>query len=330
LCAYEKKKQGKHLTKADRDEIEILKRKKYTLTDIGKAIGRVASAVWYELKTYTRKGRVYNAEYAHLRARVKRMYCRVQGQTIALNPELQKVVDEYLMDDQSPENVSGRIKRHRKDLPSVSGSLIRRYIKSVYGRRIESHRMKVFKKNRRNRRKKVTLDGRRMISKRPKYINVRKNIGDAEGDFLISGKGGSGIILNVTDRKSRAPFFEKIFPVSIHSVENAFRRIKKRFPELHTLTLDNDILFVHHKRLEKILGIRIFFCYPGRPYEKGSNENRNKIVRRYIAKGSDVSKIPRSRIKSLEAKLQRQIMKCLGYRTPAEVLALHRKQKKTP
>lgn len=257
------------------------------------------------------------------------MYCRAQGQTIALNKELRKIVDGYLMDDQSPENVSGRIKRHHRDLPSISGSLIRRYIKSVYGRRIESHRAKVFKKRRKGGKKKVTIDGRRMISKRPKYINVRKSIGDAEGDFIVSGRGGSGIILNITDRKSRAPFFEKICPVSIRSVENACRRIKKRFPELHTLTLDNDILFVHHKRLEKILEIRIFFCYPGRPYEKGSNENRNKIVRRYIRKGSDLSKIPRSRITVLEKKLQRQIMKCLEYRTPAETLETHRKRKNT-
>lgn len=232
------------------------------------------------------------------------------------------------MDDQSPENVSGRIKRHHQDLQNASGSLIRRYIKSVYGRRIESHRAKVFKKKRQSGKKKVTIDGRRMISKRPRYINTRKNIGDAEGDFIVSGRSGSGIILNVTDRKSRAPFFEKISPVSIRSVERAFSRIKKRFPELHTLTLDNDILFVHHKRLEKILGIRIFFCYPGRPYEKGSNENRNKIVRRYIPKGSDIAKIPHSRIKILEGKLQRQIMKCLGYRTPSEVLVAYRKRKK--
>lgn len=232
------------------------------------------------------------------------------------------------MDDQSPEHIAERIKRYHKDLPPVSGRLVRRYIKSVYGRRIESHRAKIFKKKRGGGRKRVTIDGRRMISKRPRYINARKRIGDAEGDFMISGRGGSGIVLNVTDRKSRAPFFEKIHPVSIRTVENAFRRIKKRFPELHTLTLDNDILFIHHKRLEKLLGIRIFFCFPGRPYEKGSNENRNKIVRQYIPKGSDLSKVPRSRIKTLEAKLQRRIMKCLRYKTPEEILAAHRKRKK--
>jgi IS30 family transposase len=168
-----------------------------------------------------------------------------------------------------------------------------------------------------------------MISKRPLYINTRKRIGDTEGDFIVSGRSGSGIIFNVTDRKSRAPFLEKINPVSVIAVERAFGRIKKRFPELKTLTLDNDILFIHHKRLEKKFNIKIFFCYPGRPYEKGTNENRNKIVRRYIPKGSDISKVSPRRIQSLEEKLQRQIMKCLNYRTPAEVLVRHRKHKKT-
>ena len=234
------------------------------------------SAVWYELDRHTRKGRSYNAAYAQHRAYVKRKYARAQGRTIALHPELKKTVESYLLDDQSPEHVAERINRYHKDLPSISGRLIRRYIKSPYGRRIESHRKKIFRKYRRRWKKRVTIDGRRMISKRPLYINTRRRIGDAEGDFMVSGKSGSGLVLNVTDRKSRAPFFEKVHPVSIPAVERAIGRIKKRFPELRTLTLDNDILFIHHKRLEKRFCIRIFFCHPGRPYEKGTNERYPK------------------------------------------------------
>lgn len=224
--------------------------------------------------------------------------------------------------------IAGRIRKHHKELVPVSASAIRRYIASPYGRRIESHRAKVFKKRRKHR-PKQTLDGRRPIAKRPKYINVRMRIGDAEGDFIVSGKGGSGIVLNITDRKSRASFWEKIHPVSIRNVERATGRIKKRFPELHSLTLDNDLLFIHHKRLEKLLGIKIYFCRPHAPYEKGTNENRNKLMRRYIPKGCDISKISRSKIHSLEEKLQRRIMQCLNFSTPNEILAAHRKRKKT-
>lgn len=298
------------------------------MQDIADALSVVKSAVWYELKKHTRKKRRYDAIYAQWRAYRKRKYARAQGRTITLHAALKKVVEDYLLDDQSPENIAGRIRKHYRHLPPISARLIRRFIASPYGRKIESHRKKFFRKYRKRSRKRVVIDGRRMISKRPLYINLRKRIGDAEGDFLVSGKGGRGIILNVTDRKSRAPFFEKICPVSIPAVERALRRITRRFPELRTLTLDNDILFPHHKRLEKKFNIKIFFCFPGRPYEKGTNENRNKIVRRYIRKGSDISKIPCSHIRSLEEKLQGRIMRCLHYKTPLEVLAEHRTRKK--
>jgi transposase, IS30 family len=277
---------------------------------------------------HTRNGTQYDATYAAHRAYTKRKYSRAQGKTIARDSALRKVVEAYLLDDQSPEMIEGRIRRHHTDLRSISARAIRRYIASPYGRKIEAHRAKVFKKRRKHR-PKQTLDGRRPIAKRPKIINTRGRIGDAEGDFIVSGKGGSGIILNITDRKSRAPFFEKIHPVSIKGVERAIARIQKRFPELRTLTLDNDLLFIHHKRLEKKFGIVIYFCKPHAPYEKGTNENRNKILRRYVPKGSDIAKISHARIKKLEEKLQNRIMKCLEYRTPSETLTLHRKRKKT-
>ncbi|MDO8558984.1 MAG: hypothetical protein Q7R84_01505 [bacterium] len=61
-------------------------------------------------------------------------------------------------------------------------------------------------------------------------------------DFILSGKSGKGIILNVTDRKSRAPFLEQIIVVTVKKVYAAFRKIKKRFPKLRTITADNDLL----------------------------------------------------------------------------------------
>jgi transposase, IS30 family len=285
--------------------------------------------VWYEFTKNKRKGRAYDVAAAAHKAYVRARRNKKVGKKIARDAEMQRVVEDFLMDDQSPEMISGRIKKHMRHVHTVSARAIRRYIRSVYGRRIESHRARIFKKYRKRARLPVRHDGRRMISKRPQYIATRKRIGDAEGDFIVSGRGGSGIILNVTDRKSRAPFFEKIYPVSIKNMIRAFVRIQKRFPELKTLTLDNDILFVMHKELEKKLQIKIYFCFPGRPYEKGTNENRNKLVRRYIAKGSDISKVSKTVIKNLEAKLQRRIMKCLNYLTPAEVLERHRKRKRT-
>jgi len=253
---------------------------------------------------------------------------RVRTNTITKHPELRTTVDEYLLDDQSPENIAGRIRRHEKSLPPVSGVTIRKYIKSPHGRRVEAHRNKLYRKRRGKRKVSAAITDKRMIDKRPKYIKDRKRIGDIEGDFIVSGKDGEGILFVCADRRSRAPFLEKILPVSIRAVENAIRRIKKRFPELKTLTFDNDLLFIHHKRMEKKFKVKIYFCHAYSPWEKPLVENRNKIIRRYIPKGSDLSRYTRKFIQKLEEKLQRQIMECLDYRTPQEVLERYRKRKK--
>jgi len=149
-----------------------------------------------------------------------------------------------------------------------------------------------------------------------------------EGDFIDSGKDGKGMLLVHTDRKLRCVFLEKIFPVSIHTLKNGIKRMKSRFPEMKTVTWDNDILLICHQELEKKFNIKIYFCHTHSPWEKPLVENRNKLIRKYIPKGSDISKYSKGFIKKLEEKLQRRIMECLHYRTPQEMLNRHRKRKK--
>jgi IS30 family transposase len=324
---YEKTKQ-KRLTKIDRDEIHILKRKGYTQKDIANRVGITQGAISYELSQKTRKNRLYDGTYAQHKTYVRKCHGRVRGNTIALHPELRKTTENYLLDDQSPEMVSGRISKYHKNLPSVSGRTIRKYVRSPYGRKIEAHRNKLHYKRRGKRKIKPEITNKRMIDKRPKYIKDRKRIGDCEGDFIASGKTGEGLLFVCADRKGRAPFLEKIHPVSIQCVENAIGRIQKRFPEMKTFTFDNDILFIHHKVLEKKFNLKIYFCHNHSPWEKPLVENRNKIIRLYIPKGSDISQYSRKYIQKLEDKLQRRIMKCLDYKTPKEVLERHRKRKK--
>ena len=241
---------------------------------------------------------------------------------------MQEFVEKSLYNDQSPPNISGRIKKHEKHLPSVSKDSIYRYIKSVYGRRIEAHRRKQKTRRCRRRAKSKKLQDRTFIDKRPEYINKRRRIGDAEADFLLSGKTGKGIILNITDRKSRAPFLEQIIVVTIPNVHRAFLKIKKRFPELKTITTDNDLLLQCHKELEKLLEIKIYFCHPYHSWEKGTVENSNGYVRKDIPKGSDISRYSKRFIEKIERKLQARFMDCLNHLTPYEVLKNHRKQKK--
>lgn len=243
------------------------------------------------------------------------------------NKCLRKFIEEKLYDDQSPRAISGRLKHHEKKLICVSKNSICRFIKSVYGRHIEYYRNHKQQKRRRKRTKKIHLSDRRTIEKRPKHIEKRYRCGDAEADFIESGKSGKGILLVVVDRKTRAAFLEQILTITIAQVHDAFLRIRKRFPEMKTVTTDNDILFQKHKELEKLLNVKIYFCHPYHSWEKGEIENTNKYIRRDIPKSSNISSYSRSFIEKLEQKLNRRIMECLQYKTPSEVLQEVRKRR---
>lgn len=287
---------------------------------------RSKSAIADEWKINAVKG-IYDPAKAQQKSYVRRRNAKYQGKKIAGHDQLRKFVEGKLMDDQSPQAIAGRIRKQEKHLPSVSKESIYRYIQSPYGRNIEIHRQQKRGRKRSRRTKVPQLDGRVFIDKRPQYINKRTRAGHAEADFIVSGKSGYGILLVVVDRKLRTAFLERILVVTIRQVHNAFLRILKRYPEMKSFTTDNDILFQHHKKLEKLLGIKIYFCHPYHSWEKGAVENVNKVIRKDIPKGSDLSRYSRKFIVSLEQKLNRRSMKCLDYATPQEALNAFRKRK---
>lgn len=235
-------------------------------------------------------------------------------------------VDQLLLDGQSPEATAGRIKEREKELVPTSNMSIRRYIKSPHGRVIEYRRNKR-RKPRRHRGRKAVWKNKKSIHDRPVSIEKRCHVGDAEGDFIESGRSGKGKLFVVLDRRLRYKFLEKILHPNLANVKRAGLRIKKRYPEWKSMTTDNDLLFEKHEKLEIVWGITIYFCDTHSPWQKPGIENANKEIRHDIPKGSDISKISVYKIRKLEEKLNDKFMKCLNYRSPAEALNLYRKRK---
>lgn len=303
-----------------------MRKKRYSLREIARALHRAVSSISDELQRNKVRGK-YDAKKARHKARVRRQNAKYQGMKIVENDKLQDFVEELLYDDQSPAAIAGRLKRLRLR-PTVSRDSIYRYVKSVYGRKIEYHRSKLKRKRKRWKPRTKPWHDRVFIDKRPISINVRRYVGDAEGDFIVSGKSGRGILLVVVDRKLRAVFLEQIVKPSLSAVTEACTRIKRRYGEWMSMTADNDLLFQHHKELERKIGIRIYFCHPYHAWEKGTVENTNKYIRRYIPKSSDISRYTKNFVGKLEVKSNRRIMEVLNHRTPQEVLDTHRKRKK--
>jgi len=259
--------------------------------------------------------------------KIRRQNANFRGKKITSHSKLRDFVESNLLDGQSPEAISGRLKYQEKHLPNVSKDTVYRYLRSPYGKIIG---LQLKKKKYRKKRPKVTqLKDRVFIDKRPKIIENRGRTGDLEGDFVVSGKGGKGVLLGVVDRRLRITFLEIIHTVTIDEVHKSFERIKKRFSEMRTLTIDNDILFQMHKTLEKLLQVKIYFCDPYSSWQKGSVENVNKYIRKYIPKGSDLSQYDKEYISLIEEKCNQRFMKCLNYLTPEESLNIYRKRKKT-
>lgn len=320
------------MSSGERVEIGYLLTKGYSARAIAHALVRGKSSIADELARNRVDG-TYDPRKAHHKAYVRRKYATYQGKKIVEHLPLRKEVDMRLMDDQSPEAIAKRITRHERHLPSISKDAVYRYIASPYGRRIEAHRSLKKQPRKGGRTTIAHLSNRTFIDKRPKKINMRVGMGHMEADFIVSGKSGTGILLTACDRKARVTFIEQILRVTIEHIHHAFLQIKQRFPEMKTVTTDNDILFAHHEELAKLLRITIYFCHPYHSWEKGTIENTNGVIRRDIPKGSDVSRYTKPFIQKLEDKLNRRPMKCLEYRTPQEVLNRHRvriRKQKTP
>jgi len=299
--------------------------KEYSLRDISRALSRPVSTISDEIKRNSVRDK-YDPEKAQHKAYVRRHKASFRGKSVIATKELRRFIEHHLLSGQSPAAISGRIRYQEKNLPYVSKDTIYRYLRSPYGKIIG---MKLKKKKRpKGGAKKKKLSDRVFIEKRPEIIEKRGRVGDIEADFIVSCRSGYGILLTATCRKLRVSFIEIIYDVSIDEVHRAFLRIKARFPEMETMTLDNDILFRMHTTLANLLGLKIYFCHPYHSWEKGSIENANKFIRKYIPKGSNLSRYTKHEITLVERKCNDRFMECLNYKTPSEALNEYRQKQK--
>lgn len=311
------------MSKHERNEIAILRERQYTIREVARVLQRSHSTIIDELRRNKVHG-TYDPQKAHHKAYVRRHDASFRGQKIVGHDALRAFVEESLNDLQSPEAIAGRLRKKERHLPTVSKDTIYQFLDGPYGRLIRSKRKK--KKRPKGRPKVSKLADRTFIDQRPKIIAKRGRVGDCEGDFIVSGRDGKGILLVVVDRTLRCAFLERILPVTIDNVHDAFLRIKERFPEMRSLTLDNDILFQMHKTLATLLDIPIYFCHPYHSWEKGSVEHVNKIIRHDIPKSGDLSRYDEDIFPAVEARLNRRFMKVLDYATPEEKLNDRRKR----
>jgi IS30 family transposase len=299
---------------------------------VAQALGRSVTAVNDDINANGGREK-YDAERAQERHDRKRKNAKVQCLKVALDADLKEYVTKKIEAKWSPEIIAGRLKTHDTHLAYASMKAIYKFVASVHGRKIE----KYLYHNRHKRKggpkrgaRKMKLDGRHMISERPAEANDRSVFGHFEGDFIESGRDGSGSILHLVERKTRYPFLALIGKKTIPIVNAlAHDLIAKHEPK--SLTLDNDIMFVRHAELSDLIGAPVYFCEPYHSWEKGTVENRNRFVREDIPKGTDLSTVDTKNLSAIEYDMRNRPMKVLNYKTPQEAWGVemeNRKQQK--
>lgn len=309
-----------HIDENERRRIDRLFESGKSMRKIAERLGRSVSSVSEEIAKGKVNGR-YEARKAEHKAYVRRWLAKKDCLKIVMDAPLKKYVEEKLREEWSPELIAGRLKKQQKVLPYASTKAIYKFVYSVHGRALEPllYYNAIHKKGGPKRKSSVWEDGRVSIEDRPKKVLLRKEFGHFEGDFVESGKDGEGSILVLVERKTRYPFVRYCDDRSTAAINSLIAEMLKNIPT-ESITFDNDISLQKHKELSALVEADVFFCHPQSPHEKGSVENRNRHVRRYIPKKSDMS-MYQQKLKAIEEKLRTRPMKCLNFKTPEEAWA---------
>lgn len=315
-----------HIQDSERRVIDTALKNKKTLRTIAKRLGRSVSSISDEIRRNSVRG-IYDPRKAAHKARVRRTQSKQQCLKVAMNPVLKTYVTEHIESDQNPEAISTRLKHIDTDVLYASTKAIYAFTHSVHGRKIERHLYTKRVKRHGGRKRGSIPPGdttKKRVTDRPKRIENRTEFGHFEGDFIESGRNGTGSILVLVERKTRYPFLIYTEDKDTLTI-NALLTTTLADAPVRSITLDNDIAFQKHEELSEMINAAVYFTHAYASQEKGTVENRNKAVREYIPKRSDISQY-RHMIEYAEEKLRNRFMVILNGRSPKEAWSLETKK----
>jgi IS30 family transposase len=159
------------------------------------------------------------------------------------------------------------------------------------------------------------------IAERPPQVEDRAIPGHWEGDLLAGGKRSN--IVTLVERKSRYAMLIRLRARDSESVVNALIRRVRHLPEglMRSLTWDRGLEMANHQNFTIATDVQVYFCDPRSPWQRGSNENTNGLLRQYFPKGMDLSKVTQRQLDIVANKLNTRPRQTLSWKTPAQVLA---------
>ena len=314
------------LTLSEREEISRGIVKQLSLRTIATELKRSPSTISREIKR--------NGGYDHYRATKAEQSawdraCRPKKCKLACNPSLNRKVAQKLMTNWSPEQIAGWLKRSypNNEGSQVSHETIYRSLfiqtRGVLKKELQQY-LRTKRAIRRSKHASLKKDGLGKIkdavsiSERPACVEDRAVPGHWEGDLIAGSK--NSYIATLVERHSRYVMMVKVKQKTTESVVSALIKQSKKLPdELYkSLTWDRGSELADHKRFTLETNIDVYFCDPRSPWQRGSNENTNRLLRQYFPKGTDLSVHSQAKLNAVARQLNERPRKTLGFETPAE------------
>ncbi|MDP2929060.1 MAG: IS30 family transposase [Candidatus Omnitrophota bacterium] len=318
------------LTMNEREEISLGLAQGRSRRDIAAIIGRSPATVSREIRrnNYVYGGYQYRAAIAHSRAR-RRTHRSRKKRKLDTNEQLRQFVFEHLNKRWTPEQIAKRLKKlypmditmhishesiyshlylwPRGELRKIVLKCLRRRHKyrREYGKSLNKHR---------------AIQDFISIEERPKEVADRIIPGHWEGD-LIMGHNNASALGVLVERTTRMIFLVRLNNKDAQTVRIAFARKFKHLPEglKRSLTYDNGQEMAEHKLFTKNTRIQVYFAHPHSPWERGTSENTNDILRQFFPKGINFNKVSLRQINKVQNLVNDRPRKILDFSTPHEV-----------
>jgi transposase, IS30 family len=309
----------KDLTKVERLEIAILLEKKYSRRAIARVLERSPNTVSYEI-THNSVSGIYDPHKAHLKAQVRKRNRRFQYSKIEKDPRLKELIIEKLREHWNPREIAGWLHRHHREW-SVSTATIYTWLRTSRGDRycdlLYSHRHYV--RRHKNKTRRVLIPDRIGIEERSEEVNDRSVYGHYESDTIVSCRSGTGAILVLQERQGRRVYLWKLKNMKPAPCAGYLREAGVSL-DIQSITFDNGIENIYHTSI----GVSTYFCDPYSSWQKGSIENVNKMIRRYIPKGTDLSTVSQTFLDLIADRINKKPRQILGFKSAYEADALGR------
>ncbi|MGH8101017.1 MAG: IS30 family transposase, partial [Chthoniobacterales bacterium] len=290
-------------------------------------LGKAPSTVSREV---ARNGRAEGYRAAHADERAWERAARPKKCRLALNRQLRSIVAAKLKENWSPQQIAGWLKTKFSDDPTMRishetiyrtlfvqarGALKKELLAHLRSQRIYRHR-----KGAKVKRHAAIIDVV-SIRERPAEVEDRAVPGHWEGDLLIGGGGSQ--IATLVERQSRFTMILKVEARDTTTVVSALSKHIRKLPATlrRSLTWDRGGELARHRDFTLATDVNVYFCDPQSPWQRGTNENTNGLLRQYFPKGMDLSRFSQRQLSRIALELNQRPRKTLQYRTPADKLS---------